>query len=439
MSKQNPLLFCFYFLIFLSFVVSPTLFAADEPPKSSEASVQEEKILEEARAKLLETERKKPEIEERAEESKPSPPEVSFFVHQIILQGNEIISTDELRSLIASYEDRELTLPEAQELSHRIEQEYRRRGYVTTIVYVPPQQVQNQQLTIEVLEGKTGRLFIEGNRWFSEKATRRYWHIEEGQPFRYSSLAKNLRLMNENPDRTVRAILRPGTQRGYTDIHLKIEDHFPGHGGFSFDNQGIRATGKRRFGFTARYNNALFPDSQVIGGFLFGSDFGAVFSQYLVPITSYGTKFIFGFSHSQAAPKKEFEVSDIHGTSTTYSSQIRQLLFDLEHWASYASIGYDFKDSRSRDTSGTRRRDRLRVLRSGIDFFEYDFLGATALTNQASFGTKLFGATGENNSLAGRAGAEPDFMKYEGILTRSLKLPFDTRSVLKFSSQYTPH
>lgn len=158
-----------------------------------------------------------------------------------------------------------------------------------------------------------------------------------------------------------------------------------------------------------------------------------------MPLTAHGTKLIFSFSHSQASPKKEFEISDIHGLSQTYTATLRQNLFEGERFLSNGWVGFDFKDSATRSTVGTRRRDRLRVVRSGIDFAYRDKWGVTGLENDFSFGTKLFGASGEINPLAGRAGAEPDFIKYQLALARSFNLPYETQVVSKLSSQISLH
>lgn len=59
----------------------------------------------------------------------------------------------------------------------------------------------------------------------------------------------------------------------------------------------------------------------------------------------------------------------------------------------------------------------------------------TTFNEDTSFGTKLFGATGENNPLAGRQGASPNFIKFENTLTRLVNFPYRTSLVIKVSSQ----
>lgn len=432
------------FLLLLSWGLGvPLLFAQNEPPeppRSSDASVIDQRTFEGATAELIEEEEKKPQIEKPPEVEKPSAAlEAKFFVREILLRGNQAIETEKLRSFITPFEGRDLTLTEANQLAGQIEREYRRRGYITTLAYLPPQRIENQTLLVEVLEGRLGALHIEGNRWFSKETIRRQWGLKKGRVLRYRDLERAVRRLNESPDREIRVILRPGEETGFTDVYLKVKDEFPLHGNFQFDNQGTRPSGRRRFGFTFRHNDWLIPDSTLLTGTTFGQSFASVFAHYLIPVNSFGTKLIAGFSHSQVRPQREFKGSDVHGISATYSVTLRQTLLDSERWSSHASFGFDIKDGRTRDTSGVRRRDRPRILRTDFELTERDTRGIINVSNQFSFGIKGLGALGENNPLAGRAGAEPNFFTYSGKLSRSLVLPFKTQAVFKFETQLSPH
>lgn len=417
----------------------PSLLAQNEkPPQSSDSSVVDRKAFEEARAKIVDVTPKKAQIEEAPPEKKiVAEGETQFFIRRIIIRGNQSIPTQELAPIGKPYVGRELTLSGANELAQKIEQEYRGRGYLTSTAYIPPQRIENETLHVQVVEGKLGKVPVEGNRWFSEATIRRYWLVKEGETLRYQRIAGSIRRANENPDHQVKAVLRPGEETGTTDIYLKVEEHFPAHGSFQYDNAGSRSTGKRRYGFTARHNNFLIPDSQFLIGTVFGWEFGSLFSQYLIPVSSHGTRLILGFSHSQVAPKEEFKPSDINGNSQTYSPALRQVLWESDSFTSQGSIGFDFKNSRTRDTGGSSRHDQLRVFRTGFDFSEYDRRGTTSLTNELSFSFQGLGATNKDSPLAGRTGADPKFIKYEGSLTRSLTLPFNTQAVLKTQYQFS--
>lgn len=428
------------FLI-LCLLPSTTLRAQDPQrlPESADAAVTERRVREEAE-EHLKAPPKEVEVE-LPEEKKEVPPvsEQKFFVHEVILQGHTVIPTEKLRIFTAAYEGREISLTEAGELAQTLEKEFRRQGYVTAVVYIPPQKIQGQTLMLAIVEGRVGKQYVEGERWFSKKRIFTYSKLKEGEILHYQAIQASIRRMNQNPDREVRSVLRSGETPGTTDVYFKVKDHFPLHSGFQFDNGGVRSTGVQRYGFTLKHNDALIPDSRFLIGTLFGKAFGALFLQHMIPMGPYGTKAIYGFTHSQANPLREFKGSDINGHSQTYSMKVEQPLSESELFSSSAFLELDFKDSRTKDISGTRRRDRLRVLKPGVQMRRKDRYGFFALSQDASFGIAGLGATGRQNPFAGRAGAPPDFIKFSGRLQRGTRLPLQTVLVSEFSYQWALH
>lgn len=172
---------------------------------------------------------------------------------------------------MASYENKKITLKDAAAAATAVEQEYRRRGYLTTLAYLPPQKIADGRLLIEITEGKMGVLHIEGNHYFSESRIRRRWKIPSGALLRGQDILRSLRGLNENPDRQARIVLRPGAERGLTDVYLKITDRAPYHFGAAVDNYGNRATGLYRPSFSFRHTDFIIPDSTLYTGFLFRS------------------------------------------------------------------------------------------------------------------------------------------------------------------------
>lgn len=430
-----------FFVLLILLLQHPYLGLAEDPPtppNNADASVIDTRVADEAAAELqaqLKKRPRKPTIEDEQQPQKLPALEKQFFVRDIIVQGNELIPDEDINSLTKLYEGRNLTLSVVRDLADKIQQQYRYYGYITTIVYIPPQKLENETLVLQVVEGRMGNLYVEDNFWFSTKQIEKKWLLKEGSVFEYKKIAKSLRRINENPDRTATAILRPGDKTGYTDVYLKVKDHFPMHAGFQFDNRGVESTGTMRYGFNIQHNNFIIPDSILLTGTVFGKDFGSFYNQYLVPISSFGTKFIYNFSFSKSAPKKQFSPLDIHGTAFIHSLILQQAVHQGDRVNANAHIGFDFKDSNSQFVGGVLRKDKLRVLRFGFDVTEIDKWGATNLTQDFSFGIKGLGATGNNNPFSSRPGADPNFFKWNGLLLRTLRMPWQTQLNLKLTYQ----
>ncbi len=427
----------FFFLSLSLFLFSNAAFAQQviEPPASADAATIESQVNRDARKQLLSRPERPQIVEPERPQQAAVDQDISFYVDSIEIAGNEAIPTSDLVVLISNYEGKEIKLSEANDLASEIQNIYRTKGFVTAICYVPPQKVKDQKLLIQVVEGKVGKTIIEGNKWFSEKSIRRYSRLKEGENLKYEQLAVSVRRMNENPDRSVQAIMRPGEDTGSTDIYLKVQDRFPLHAGFQFDQQGVRSTGRKRIGFNARHTNFIIPDSTLQTGTVFGKDFGVVYAQYLIPIGPFGTQLIPSFSYSSVAPKRASKGSDIQGISKTYSLTLRQLLFENERITSHAQAVFDFKDNVTTSVIGTSRRDRLRILRPSIEGTVQDRYGVTRLNGELSFGIQGFGASGVNNPFSGRRGAEPNLARFNGSISRSQIMPFGTQANIDLEFQ----
>lgn len=425
----------FFASISFFYLLTPLIVYGQTPPPlppSEQAGVVSERLKEEVE-EALEKRRivTKGDVEEELPESVVPKSKTPFFVSRIQLEGNSWVTRGELAPLLEPYENREVTLQDLDQLSREIEREYRRRGFLANYVYVPPQRMTEGIIVLRVIEGKVGNIYVEGNRWFRKSRILSYTKLKKGEVLHYSDLRRSLWFMNKNPDRSVNAVLRRGEEQATTDIIFNVKDRFPVHAGFSYDNYGSRFSGKNRYGFTLRNSNLLSFDDMLSAGVVFGSDFGAVFTQYLFPIPQTNTDLIFGFNHAQVAPKKEFRNFGVNGISQIYYGRIEQHLLEGNAgpvaYRAGLNLTLEFKDSRTKILSEPFKKERLRVLRFGPRIVAQDPWGSTQIDQELSFGLNVMRARTYSAPTAARQGVRPDFFRYRGNIQRAQKMPFDTR------------
>ena len=386
--------------------------------------------------KKKEPSEKEPQIQPPPEAPLPTAPQgPSLLLRQVILKGNTVRSSAQLDFLIAPYRNRQVTVQQLQDLAQAIQREYRSRGYLTTVAFVPPQQIEEGRVVIQVLEGRLGELIIEGQRYFSATQIRREWPLRMGEVLRYQPMRRSLQRMNANPDRKVQALLRPGETTGTTNVVLKVQDRFPGHAGVFLDNEGTKSIGKDRAGWTIKYDNLFGRDHAVTLGMVGGRHFGAGFAQYDVPIGSAGTRVALSATHSQVSPRRQFKPFGVNGTSETYTAAVTQPLIvqDSVHLNLRAAL--DFLESRTKVLSEPSRRERLRVVRLESDVRLTDSNGTWTLGPELSFGIKGLGASSEHNPMASRTGAPPNFAKFRCDVTRAQRLPGSTQLIVSILGQ----
>ncbi len=196
----------------------------------------------------------------QSEESSEAPPEKTLLVEEFRVEGNTLLKEEEIQSLVAPYEGRDLTLAEMKEVATLLTDLYRRKGYLLVRAIVPKQDFGEGPVTIQVLEGKVGSISVEGAKHYSAD-----WieaHLNEatvGGDFQADEFQRRLLLLNDYGDLTVQAVLRPGSERGTADIVIKVEDSNPLHVGLDYNNFGVPETGEHRFGLTFDVGN-LFTD-----------------------------------------------------------------------------------------------------------------------------------------------------------------------------------
>lgn len=179
-------------------------------------------------------------------------------VESFSVQGNTLLTEEEIKSAVGGFEGRELTLAEMKEAAARLTDRYRAKGYLLVRAIVPKQTFGSGPVTIQVLEGKVGEVTVEGGKHYSDEFIKR--HVEAATvdgTFQLDRFQRQILLLNEYSDLQAQAILKPGADKGTADIVVKVEDDSPIHFGLDYNNWGIPETGEHRFGATFDAGNII--------------------------------------------------------------------------------------------------------------------------------------------------------------------------------------
>ncbi len=375
---------------------------------------------------------KKPVIEEEIQIPIRTGP--SFFVTKINLSGCESVPSQEFQIITEKYENKELDLEDINNIAKEIEKEYLRKGIIA-VCYLPPQDIKDGALTLKIIEARMGELILgEKTKYFNKDMLKFYWDTPSGEILRYDKILQSLNLMNENPDREVRAILHAGKEPGTTDISLEEKTYFPLHPTFSFDREGSVYTGKERTTVGFRHNNLLFLDDIFLSGYMFGREFSGYYFYHKIPFTNFGTSFMYGYSYSKLFPKKELEYFGIESQFRTLSFFLYQNIFKDGNYLGEVYSGLDAEDKKSTIPGGTFNKDRLRVVRVGGNFIHRGFLDGTTFINpEISCGINGLGAR-KKDALSSR-GAANTFSKFNLRVTHQKDLPMDFQSIINLAGQ----
>ena len=131
-----------------------------------------------ARAERKKAKPPKVEVEEKPLEV-PKAEGIAFTLTGIKITGTTLFKLEDFRPIYESYLQKKVTMADLQVIAEQVRSKYHKKGYLTTNVYFPEQEIEGGMVEIAVLEGKLGEVSVEGNKWFSADFIREYIHTKK--------------------------------------------------------------------------------------------------------------------------------------------------------------------------------------------------------------------------------------------------------------------
>ncbi|MGK0180255.1 MAG: hemolysin activation/secretion protein, partial [Nitrospinales bacterium] len=244
----------------------------------------------------------------------------TFFVREIKITGNTLISTEDLLPLLDVGEGENMTLGVLTLYANEVTAAYAVQGYFLARSFIPAQEIENGVVIMQVVEGKLGKIKVAGNKTIaSEQFTQRMISLRDEEVLNESALERVLLELNSLMGITVKSVLRPGELPGTTDLVLQVAETRPYTVSVDADNFGSRFTGPIRFGATATVGN-LFKLGDQFSFRVVQSEDGQDFfnPSFLFPVTNRGTTVKVSFTHSEQNLGRELAVLSSGGSSQIF-------------------------------------------------------------------------------------------------------------------------
>ena len=239
--------------------------------------------------------------------------EKPFYIRQYRVTGAAQLKRVDVEGAVYPFMGPGCSSAQVEQARAALEQAYRREGYSLVAVSVPPQEVKFGVVTLEVSEGKVGRLRVQGAKYFlPEQIKRRAPSLQPGTVPNFERVKQDILALNRHPDRQVVPDIKPGVVAGTWDVDLKVEDHSPLHGNFEFNNRYSPDTSQLRVNGGLSYSN-LWQAGHTVGmNFQVAPERredAAVFSgYYMLPLTSQTTLTLSG-------TKQDSDINTLGGSS----------------------------------------------------------------------------------------------------------------------------
>ena len=186
------------------------------------------------------------------------PDTTPFVVRQLRIEGNTVFDSATLQALLATMQDKRLTLSQIAEGIEAITTYYRGAGYPLARAIIPAQTIEDGVVRVQVIEANWGQVEVRNKSAVKDAVLLRVLsNLEPGSVIRLDAMERATLLLADMPGVLPRALLRAGQQFGSSDLVVEAQPGAAWSAGLSADNFGSRYTGVTRTNANVQWNNPL--------------------------------------------------------------------------------------------------------------------------------------------------------------------------------------
>ncbi|AGY59949.1 ShlB/FhaC/HecB family hemolysin secretion/activation protein [Gloeobacter kilaueensis] len=332
-------------------------------------------------------------------------------VGRVEVTGSTILSAEQIAVITRPVEGQ--TLTREQILSSVViplTSLYIDRGYLTSRAELAS--VEDGAVRVRILEGTISRIEVEGTQRLNTSYVRDRVALAVSKPLNTSRLEDQLRLLRTDPLlANVEATLRRGEASDQSVLIVRVSEAPALATSLSFDNYSPPAVGSERGIASLAYRNLTGIGDTLAFGYSVSTGAANIYDvNYRVPLNPMDGTLALRFAATNTKiTEPPFNTVGIAGTSELAEISYRQPLFRSFSEEFALSLGFTYQSGQTvifsnlptpfgigPDANGVSRTS---VFKFGQDYLSRDEVGAWLVRSQFSFGTGIFGATINGDSI----------------------------------------
>ncbi|MDA9435844.1 ShlB/FhaC/HecB family hemolysin secretion/activation protein [Bradyrhizobium sp. CCBAU 51627] len=347
-----------------------------------------------------------------------------FVLRGISVSGADAIPHDSIATIYRPYLGKQVAQADLAAIAGAISDLYRAQGFHLSRAIVPPQDITDGRVRIQVIEGTIVEADLKGDGVEQFGVRSMLAPVLAEQPSRLATLERQLFLINGRPGvritDTALEEIEAATGRFRLTVYLKTWHVFTS---FGLDNLGSSSVGPWQSYATGAFNSYLAPgDTLAVNLSTIASDprelgFGRL--SYDTPVGVDGVRLGASVLYSAVRPgdARRFS-SDI---TTTEAFEMRAGIVPLQSQSSslVLTAATTFSNVSEHDLYGPWYNDHIRTASLTADYRLQDrFGGTTYATMTYRQGLDVFGASHFNDDLLSRDGSSSNFSVLDFWFTR---------------------
>jgi hemolysin activation/secretion protein len=374
-----------------------------------------------------------------------------FDIKGYQVEGNTLIPTDNLESILSPFTGRGRDFGAVQEALDALEQVYRDHGFPMVMVTLPEQELESGVVRLKVHENRLGKINIEGNRYFDQANIRRSLPaLRQGEIPNINAISRSLKLANENAAKKINLQLLNSDKENEFDANIAVKDEAPWKIGISADNTGDKQTGRSRLGVLLQYANVFNRDQLLTLQYITSpekADHVSIYSLgYRVPLYSLGSSIdlIGAYSNVDSGTISAASYNmNVSGKGSILGIRYNQNLARIGNYEHKFILGLDYRAYENNvDFLGSQLGNNVTVHPVGLTY-----AGTLTMDNKVNAGFYLTDLQNLPGSWGGRdtaediekarAGAQRDYNIFRYGANLSYAIGADWQARVLVNGQYT--
>jgi hemolysin activation/secretion protein len=336
-------------------------------------------------------------------------------VQRVEVLGSTAFSPPELQAAVASFIGKEATFEDLLAIRAAITTLYTQNGYTTSGAFLPPQDVTNGVVQVQVVEGAIEKIEIQGLRRLRTSYVRSRLNLAAQPPVNIHRLEEALQLLQVNPLISyVKAELSTGTAPGLSVLKLTLTEAQPLTASFLVQNRDSPEVGSIRGTASIAHNDFLGFGDRLSFDYGVSKGINAYNIIYELPVNARdGTLRLSYTNIDSRIIEAPFNSAGIKAegsnlslgfiqplVKTPTSELILGLSLDLRRSQTYLLENVPFSFGPLPESE--KGRTRLNVLRFSQEWLNRSTTQVLSARSQFSFGLDAFDATVSNSGADGR-------------------------------------
>ncbi len=341
--------------------------------------------------------------------------ELRFTLTDVQIEGAQTLPAQEFRPLYQNLLGQEVTVSNILDVADAIEDMYRRKGFVLTHAFVPPQRVDNGVFKINVVEGYVASVTIEGGDAATQALVRSYVEpVMDVRPLSLSALERALLLANDIPGITASGVLRPAPNTpGASELVVTIVET-RATGGLAVDNRGSRFQDVWTLGGDVEANGLVGAGDQLAANYSSSPNVlekSSAQLRYRRPVGTDGMTASLIATESWGEPGGSLKPFDLVTTSLAVGPRLSYPIIRTRAESLSIEGGFTVQQANVESLGLPFSHDQWRVADVGLTYSRLALGGIWSGSFDGAEGLGILGATPDGTQTLSHPGAATEFTK----------------------------